>query len=419
MKGRDFWLLWTVGLVVYAVRFIETVGIAVYVYQLSDSAFVVAAMSLLRLLPMAMFGVILGTILDGFERRWSLFAILAGLLVLDAALASVIWAGALQTWHLAAASFFGGFAWAADNPVRRLMIAEVVGVARLERAMAFDVATNNACRLGGPLVGGAVFGLFGMFGIFVISLLLYSVALSCALIVRYRSTPDSHATSTTFKRFGDSLKLSWANRGLRKIFVISCLSSLFGWPFTSMVPVIGHDHLHLNPEQIGLLAGMEGLGAIVATIIVAANAIPNLGPLIFVAGAFLYQGAPIFFALTSDPYVAGAAIFVAGLGNAGMMTMQLTLVYALTPVEMRGRLLGFTSAANGIGVLGFLMVGYIADRIGAGPSIILTSVIGLLGLVAAVQGRPIFSEAGPTAGQVPTRSATTRRRPQSVGLTKR
>jgi hypothetical protein len=34
-------------------------------------------------------------------------------------------------------------------------------------------------------------------------------------------------------------------------------AAVFGWPFTSMIPVIGQDSLHLAPCGIGILASLR------------------------------------------------------------------------------------------------------------------------------------------------------------------
>ena len=39
------------------------------------------------------------------------------------------------------------------------------------------------------------------------------------------------------------------------VFSITVIFNVFGWPYTSMVPVIGTDYLKLGPEGVGLLAG--------------------------------------------------------------------------------------------------------------------------------------------------------------------
>ncbi|MGH7030633.1 MAG: hypothetical protein ACREEZ_09435, partial [Stellaceae bacterium] len=45
IREPDFWLLWLVGLVVYAVRWLEMLAVAVFVYQRTGSPFIVAALT--------------------------------------------------------------------------------------------------------------------------------------------------------------------------------------------------------------------------------------------------------------------------------------------------------------------------------------------------------------------------------------
>jgi len=42
------------------------------------------------------------------------------------------------------------------------------------------------------------------------------------------------------------------------ILTVTIIYNVFGWPFTSMIPVIGQDNLHLAPGGIGILASMDG-----------------------------------------------------------------------------------------------------------------------------------------------------------------
>src|SRR5688572_9498213 len=65
----DFRRLWIVGLVVFAVRWLEMLVVGVFVYQHTGSAFTVALMTLLRMLPMALFGAIIGALAERWERR--------------------------------------------------------------------------------------------------------------------------------------------------------------------------------------------------------------------------------------------------------------------------------------------------------------------------------------------------------------
>ena len=149
----DFWRLWYVGLITSTVRWLETVVVGVVVYQQTNSAFVAAAITMLRLLPMALFGAFLGSFAEIFDRRLPLAALIGLMAVTSAALSVVVWTSTLEVWQLAVASFVSGCGWATDNPLRRMMIGEVVGRDRMATAMALDVGAGNASRMVGPTLG--------------------------------------------------------------------------------------------------------------------------------------------------------------------------------------------------------------------------------------------------------------------------
>ncbi len=146
----DFWRLWFVGLVVFSVRWVETVAVGVFVYQQTGSPFIVAMMTMLRLLPMGLFGAFIGAIAERMERRTTLVVVVAVMLVNALVLATLAHLHLLAVWHLAVTSFINGVGWATDNPVRRVMIGEAVGSARMGAAMSIDVGANNASRWWGP-----------------------------------------------------------------------------------------------------------------------------------------------------------------------------------------------------------------------------------------------------------------------------
>src|SRR6478752_3121965 len=185
-SAPDFWRLWYVGLIVATVRWVETVAVGVVVYQRTDSAFLVSMMTLLRLLPMGLFGVFLGALAERFDRARTLLIVVLLMSGTSAVLAVLAWTGQLEIWHLALASFINGCGWCTDNPVRRVMIGEVVGREGMGTAMALDVGATNASRMVGPTVGGFLLAGAGIQGAFILSVLMYGTALLAILTIRSR-----------------------------------------------------------------------------------------------------------------------------------------------------------------------------------------------------------------------------------------
>ena len=390
----DFRRLWTVGLVIFAVRWLEMLAVGVFVYQRTGSAFLVALMTLLRLLPMGLFGVPIGALAERLERRTALVVVIVAMLANSAALALLAHAGRLAIWHLAVASFLNGVAWATDNPVRRVMIGEVVGPSGMSAAMSVDVGANNASRMLGPTLGGMLLVGIGIEGAFAVSVGCYLVALVAALRVRYRNSAPPARAGALLAGIVEGLALVRRDRRLVGALTITVLYNVFGWPFTSMIPVIGQDTLKLDPQGIGILASMEGVGAFVGAIALALLARPARYARIYVGGVAVYLAMLLVIATIPDAVVAGTVLLMTGLSGACFSTMQATLVYLASPPEMRSRIYGVLSMCIGFGPLGFLHIGLLADWIGAPGA---TLVSGLEGLVALLLTRRVWGPlfAGP------------------------
>ena len=165
----DFWRLWVVGLAIFTVRWLETVVVGVFVYRHTGSPFIVAAVTMLRLLPMGLLGAFLGAWADRADRRLTLIVMIALMLSASLSLALLAWIGTLAVWHVALASLINGIGWATDNPVRRALIGEVIGSGQMATAMSLDVGANNASRMVGPTIGGLMLASLGMASVFGLS----------------------------------------------------------------------------------------------------------------------------------------------------------------------------------------------------------------------------------------------------------
>ena len=377
-RDRDFLRLWVAGISVFVVRWLETLAVGVFAYQVTGSAFIVAVLTMLRLLPMALFGAVLGAIAERMDRRAALFAIIASQAVTSAVIAALALFDAVAVWHLGVASFMNGIAWASDNPVRRAMIGQVAGPARMGTAMSIDVASSNGSRVLGPTLGGGLLAAVGLDGAFLLSVAIYLPALVAVLRLP-RTPPAGGATLSVLASIAEGFAFLRQEPRLVGTLLVTLLFNLFGWPFTSMIPVIGQDRLGLGPGGIGVLASLDGLGSFLGAVTIALLARQAQYKTIYLGGISLYFAMLAAFALAPGPLLAGLALLLVGFGGAGFAIMQPTLVFLATPPEMRSRVLGLLSVCIGLGPIGFLALGGLAEWVGAPAA---TAAMGLSGLAA-------------------------------------
>ena len=377
----DFRRLWFVGFVVFAVRWLEMLAVAVFAYQRTGSPFIVAMLTMLRMLPMALFGALVGAMAERFERRTALILVVMSMLLTSLILTLLAWTDALAVWHVALASFFNGFAWTTDNPVRRTMIGEVVGPERMSAAMSIDVGANNASRMLGPIVGGVLLATVGIGGAFAVSVACYFLAVVAAMRVHQRNGVVPLMAASVFERMIEGFMVVRRDRRLIGTMTITVIANIFGWPCTTMIPVIGQDNLGLGAAGVGVLASMDGVGAFCGAVAIALYARPLHFAWLFVGGAAAYMAVMPIFALAPYPLLAGAVLLLTGLANSGFSIMQATLVYTSSPPEMRSHVFGVLSVCIGIGMIGFIHIGWLAGMLGASWATVITGSEGLLALL--------------------------------------
>jgi MFS family permease len=377
----DFRRLWFVGLTTFVVRWLDMLAIGLVAYQITGSALVVAMLGMLRLLPMGLFGAFLGAAAERVERRGALVAMVVASMASTLALAVLASLDALLVWHMAVASFVNGICWAADNPVRRTMIGDAVGAERMGSAMSLDAGTNNASRVLGPTLSGLLLAQFGVASVFWLGVILYAAGLVAALRIRAHAGPAVvHATSF-IASMRDGIAHVRSDRRLIGVFSITIIFNVFGWPFTSMIPVIGTDYLQLGPKGVGLLASCDGAGGLVGAFIVAALARPAWYGHIYVGAVACYLATVIAFATAPVASVAAIALLLGGVSGVCFAVMQATLVYRNSPPEMRARLLGVLSVCIGTGPLGFFYLGFLADVLTPRVATVALAAQGMLALV--------------------------------------
>ncbi len=336
--------------------------------------------TMLRLLPMGLFGAFLGAWAERVERRTALLLAVAMMGANSAVVAVLAFTGRLTVWEVAAASFINGIGWAADNPVRRAMMGEAVGTERMGLAMSLDVAATTGSRMLGPAIAGALLAVGGIGAVFSLSVVVCATAFAATLAVRSRNAAAVVVRGSVLAGIVGGLRYARRDPRLVGVLLVTVIYNVFAWPFTSMVPVIAETNLGLGSAATGVLASMDGAGAFVGALLLAVLVRRRHFAVAYMSGVISYCLFLTLFALLSDARLAGSALFVAGFGGAGFSVMQATLVYLFAPVEMRSRMLGVLSVCIGLGPLGFVLIGLTADAIGARGATVATGIEALVAL---------------------------------------
>lgn len=369
--------LWAVGMLMSLIRWVEILAFAVFTYERTQSALWVASLMMLRLLPLSLFGLALGAMATRRSRRTVLIETHALLLATSFALMLLSLLGLVEVWHLAAASFINGVVWAGDMPMRRSLMGDIAGHARLVRAMSLDAVASNACRLVGPGLGGLLLARGGLTAVLVFTTVFYlPVLVALAGLSRQTVAPDA-AKPTLRKLLVRGFGAARESPALRASLWITILFNLFAWPVLSMVPVIGQVRLHLDAQGVGLLASVDGVGSLLGAIVLTSFAGRLRQGQLYLGSVLLFLVLQIAFGWSWNTWLTAAVLLVIGVAQAGFAVMQATLVYVAAPADRRPEALGLMTMCIGVAPLGFLAMGWLAERLGAPMAATVTALCGL------------------------------------------
>ncbi|MEM7269714.1 MAG: MFS transporter [Pseudomonadota bacterium] len=384
-KAPDYGKIWFVGLFSGVIRWLEMLAFGVYAYDVTGAPLLVALLVILRFLPLALFGVFLGALSDRFSPRRLMIFGLAGVTATSALLWADFRYGEPAFWHVAVAAFISGAFWASDFPFRRKMIGDRVPPSRLAEAMAMDQATSNGTRAMGPLLGGAIYQFVGLDGVFLLGAVLYGLALLIALLIRDSGVErGAEPGESGWERFTAPVRGSWEalryaarNRDVGIILAVTVVFNIWGFPYLSMMPVIGKEELGLTPSTIGAITALEGFFALVGALIIARFTPVRWYRLTYFTGVLILFLLLVAMGAAPSLPVLAIGLAVGGFCTAAFAVMQATLIYSVAPAEMRGRFLGLMTIAIGSGCIGFANMGLTAELLGASNALL---VIGLQGL---------------------------------------
>src|SRR6266542_3030436 len=154
LAHRDFRLFWSGQLVSLIGTWMQSVGQAWLVLELTNSPLRLGLLGTLQFGPILLFSFMAGAISDRIPKRRLLVGTQSALMLQAFALSGLVWSGQVQYWHIAVLASLYGLVNTLDMPARQAYIADLVGREDLTSAIALNSAVFNGARVVGPAAAG-------------------------------------------------------------------------------------------------------------------------------------------------------------------------------------------------------------------------------------------------------------------------
>jgi MFS family permease len=378
LSHRNFRLFWTGALLSNVGTWMQAVAQGWLVLQLTNSPFWLGVDGFMATVPGLALTLLAGVFADLVDRRRLLIftQIGAGLSALVLALlivTDVINTG-LDIWMVLVLSFATGCCFALAGPSYQAITIDLVGREDLSNAIALNSTQFQLSRVVGPLFAGLGLKVFGVAGCFFANALSFVAVIVSLRMVRFEKgktalPAPSHSASDRHAVWRDLKEGVRYVRGRPRVLVllfISGLTSLFGAPYMSLVPVFARDILHVGETGLALMSGMSGAGAFLGALVLTFLGNFRYKGWSVLGGAFAFALFLMGFALSTRLYISLMFIFGMGFAIVACVAVVNMLLQQLVTDEMRGRVMSmFILSFIGTMPIGNLIAGSAAERFGA------------------------------------------------------
>lgn len=398
---RDYRLLWSGQVVSGMGNQVTRIVLPYQVFTVTHSTLAIGALALIQLIPILVFSLGAGSLVDAFDRRRLLILTQIGLAACSLALVALAVVPGLPLILVFAVAFVSAGLGSVDQPARSSSIPRLVPAERLPAAIALNQLNFQAASIIGPAVGGLLIATVGIAGAYAVDVVSFGASLA-ALVAIAPLPPIGQVTRPGLAAIREGIRFARSRPVILSTFAIDFEAMIFGMP-TALFPVLALDVFRTGPVGFGLLTAAPGAGAFLGALLSGwVSGVRRAGRAVVFA-VFIWGAAIVAFGLATFSFpLALALLAVAGAADVLSAVFRSTIVQLETPDELRGRvtslhILVVTSGPR----LGDLEATAVASVIGAQASVVSGGLLCLVGVAGIVR---LFPEL--MTHVIPTRRAS-------------
>src|SRR5260221_4410292 len=197
---RNYRLFWFGQMISSIGSYMQTIGQAWLVLELTHSAWQLGLFGALQSLPVLLFSLFGGVFADRWPKRRILLVTQAAAMIQALLLWALIATGTIQLWHLYVLAMLLGLTNSLGRPTSQAFVVEMVGREDLPNAIALNSSLSTLARIVGPGLGGIIIAASGVTMLFLLNALSFlPVIVGLALIKSH----DLHAQSLQPRSVGE------------------------------------------------------------------------------------------------------------------------------------------------------------------------------------------------------------------------
>ncbi len=363
LRQATFRSIWIATLASNVGTWMQNVGSAWLMTDLSHSATLVSLVQTASSLPFVVAALPAGALADIVDRRRLLIITQVASFVVVLALAALTALGLITPFLLLFFTLLLGFLFAVSNPTYQAIVPELVPREQLRPAIALNGSAVNGARAVGPAIAGLMIGATGVAPVFALNALSFLLVVVALLRWKRQRSPSLAPAERLIGAMRAGFRYTRVALEFRAVLVRTALFALPTSAIWALLPLVARTRLgYMGAFGYGALVGMLGLGSSVAVVLLptllARLSIDRL--IVLASVVFGMMLLALVFAIS--PVLLLAAMFVAGLAWLSVVSSVNASAQHRLPAWVRARGLAvYGLAFQGSLAAGSAVWGIVAD----------------------------------------------------------
>ncbi len=342
-------------------------------YQITNDAFKISLVSAMQFLPILLFSVFAGAIIEKLNKKRVLVITQVILCFTTMMFAVLVFTDTIRYWHIVVLATMMGCANAFDMPIRQSFVIQLVPKTDLMNAIALNSTVFNLARMIGPAIAGIVMGAYGAGFCFLLnSISFLAVILSLFFIKPIQTLPDEigEKKHQTVRDVLAGVKDGFSYINKRKEISFILLSTFFVACFSMnnnvLLPVFVTDILNMQETSYGLILTCMGIGSFIGALLIASQSRKGPSRFYITYGPILIGIGLILNGIFKNYYAALLLYPLIGYAFVSYNSTANTSIQLMVKDEYRSRVMSVYSLVNGGTIpLGSLFTGIVISQMGA------------------------------------------------------
>jgi MFS family permease len=375
-RHRNYRLFFGGQLISLTGTWMQSVAESWLVFRLTGSSALLGVSSFASLAPVFLFATVGGTLADRTNRHRIIVVTQTASMILPLILATLTFTHTVRVWHVMVLASCLGVVNAFDIPARQAFLVEMVGREDLMNAIALNSSMVNGARVVGPAVAGLLVAAIGEGWCFLLNGLSYIAVIAGLLMMDVPHRPRPRRRESAWRETIAGFQFVIETAPVRALLILLGVISFAGMPYSVLMPVFAQNILHGGARGLGLLMGASGLGALGGALsLVRRSGVRGLGRWVAVASGS-FGLALIAFSSSRIFWLSAALLIPVGASMMVEMASSNTLIQAMVPNELRGRVMAvYSMMFMGMAPFGALFAGSVAERFGAPETVAFGGVV--------------------------------------------